>query len=128
MLCYTGLLAVNTLLWAPITGVCCCCSRRIVLSSILECPSWLFLLNCQHFKSLLIQTHFFSLLLIYFERGVYIMQVNHIISPRKINFAPTRREIFKGHINDLVRNFSGIGQQSGVATHLALLRLVMLGY
>ena len=27
----------------------------------LECPSWLFLLKCQHFKSLLIQKHFFTI-------------------------------------------------------------------
>ena len=26
----------------------------------LECPSWLFLLKCQHFKSLLIQKHLFT--------------------------------------------------------------------
>ena len=38
---------------------CCCCLRRIDLSWILVCPSWLFLLKCQHFKSLLIQKHFF---------------------------------------------------------------------
>ena len=46
--------------------VCCCCLRRIDLSWILECPSWLFFLNCQYFKSLLIQkTLFFTIVNIY---------------------------------------------------------------
>ena len=48
-------------------GECCCCLRRIDLFWILECPSWLFLLNCQHFKSLLIQKHFFHYCLYIFN-------------------------------------------------------------
>ena len=35
---------------------------------ILECPSWLFLLNCQHYKSLLIKITFFPIV-INFESG-----------------------------------------------------------
>ena len=45
----------------------CCCLRRIDLSWILECPSWLFFLECQHFKSLSIQKHFITIVNIFRE-------------------------------------------------------------